>query len=236
MTRVLIPICLVLLATACGEGGPSIFATTPPVPTTPSPPVPVPSPPIILSGTVYEYTLLGRRALPNVPLDISVEYQSHAPRFTSDSEGHYSFSGASGEQLKVRAEAPGYSQPCRAGTVLNGDTTLNVHLVPDTILSTSGLPALMPIVEPRVSGQVFERTPQGSQPISGARIIGDFTGGLGWAPSATTLTDAFGRYVLCGAEGGIGLELIASKGGYADAVVPVNIRVTMTYDIELVRR
>ena len=75
------------------------------------------------------------------PFDISVEYQAWPPQLTSDAEGRYGILKGPMSALKVRAEAPGYSQPCRAGAILNGDTTLDVHLVSDTILTASGVPA-----------------------------------------------------------------------------------------------
>ena len=133
--------------------------------------------------------------------------------------------------LKVRAEAPGYSQPSRAGAILNGDTTLDVHLVSDTVLTASGVPPSMPVAERQISGRVFERTPAGTQPISGTRVIGDFSAGFGWAPSATTLTDSTGSYLLCGLEGDLGVELNVSKTGYVDAAVHINLGSSTTYDV-----
>ena len=94
----------------------------------------------------------------------------------------------------------------------------------------------MPVAERRISGRVFERTPAGTQPISGAKIIADFSGGFGWAPSAATLTDATGSYLLCGLEGDLGVELNVSKDGYAGATVNINLRLATTYDIELKQR
>ena len=132
MTRTLPLVCLLLLATACGDS-----RSTPVAPSgLPNGSTGVPSALVGLSGTVYEYTPTGRRPLPNVPLDISVEYQAWPPQLTSDAEGRYGIFKGPMSALKVRAEAPGYSQPCRAGAILNGDTTLDVHLVSDTILAT----------------------------------------------------------------------------------------------------
>ena len=224
MTRTLPLVCLLLLATACGEDR--------------SAPVAPSAPPALvgLSGTVYEYTPTGRRLLPNVPLDISVEYQSWPPQLTSDAEGRYGILKRPGSALKVRAESPGYSQPCRAGTILNGDTTVDVHLVSDTILIATGTPDSMPVAQRQISGHVYERTPSGTQPVSGARIVGDFSAGFGWAPSATTLTDATGNYLLCGLEGDLGVELTAFKDGYAGAAVSINLDLSTTYDIELQHR
>ena len=229
MTRPLLLVCLLLLATACTD------SHTAPVAPSGLPNGSTGAPPALvnLSGTVYEYTPAGRRSLPNVPLDVSVDFQAWPPQLTSDAEGRYGILKAPMSALKVRAEAPGYSQPCRAGAILDRDTTLDVHLVSDTLLTSTGPPPSMPVAERRISGRVFERTPAGTQPISGSRIIGDFSAGFGWAPSATTLTDATGSYLLCGLEGDLGVELNVSKAGYAGATVHINLGLSTTYDIEL---
>lgn len=91
----------------------------------------------------------------------------------------------------------------------------------------------MPVVEPRISGRVFELTPAGRQPIDAVAIVADFTGGLGWAPSATTLSDASGQYLLCATLSEIGIELIVNKPGYRERLVGVMGETTL--DIELQR-
>jgi hypothetical protein len=58
--------------------------------------------------------------------------------------------------------------------------------------------------------------------------------GLGWT-TATTVTDADGRYVLCGLGGQTSTFLYAAKPGYevfAD-IVPLNLSGDTTLDIEL---
>ena len=113
---------------------------------------------------------------------------------------------------------------------------MDVHLVSDTILTASGAPPSMPVAERHISGRVFERTPAGTQPISGTRVTGDFSAGFGWAPSATTLTDSTGSYLLCGLDGDLGVELNVFKAGYTGATVHINLGSSTTYDIELTQR
>ena len=212
MTRTLPLVCLLLFATACKDSRSAPVAPSGlPNGSTGGPPALV-----NLSGTVYEYTPAGRRPLPNVPLDVSVEYRAWPPQLTSDAEGRYGILKAPRSALKVRAEAPGYSQPCRAGAILDGDTTLDVHLVSDTLLTTTGTPPSMPVAERRIFGRVFERTRPELNPLAAAQSSG-FSAGFGWAPSATTLTDATGSYLLCGLEGDLGVELNVSKAGYTGA-------------------
>ena len=226
-----------LLAAACSDdmAGPS---TTPPVtPTRTATPTPTPS--FTLSGTVYEHTPTGARPLADVPLDISVEYQSWPPKLRTDADGRYSYPGATGA-LKVKADLEGYSQPCRAGAVIDRDTMLDVHVVSNAVLSASGIPPSMPVVDARITGRVMERTPDGRVVwIPGASVIGDFTGGNGWAPSATTVSDASGMFILCGVSNasGLGLVLYVSKPGYESAEQGVDYTLARTnYDVELLRK
>jgi hypothetical protein len=72
--------------------------------------------------------------------------------------------------------------------------------------------------------------------VSGVSITLDFTGGMGWAPSATTVSDATGRYLLCNVEDstGLGLAVLVTKEGYGDVFTGVT-RLS-AFDIELRRR
>jgi hypothetical protein len=233
MTRSLTAFFLLLLLTACEKNAP-----TPP---TTASSVPLPSPsftgPFTLSGVVYKTTGDGRRPFPGVSIDVSPFYQlGIRPQITTDAEGRYTVGTSTGQTVKLLALKNGYSQPCSAltNTASNG---LDLDVVPDEILSTTGLPSAMPIRQPTLSGLVFERTPDGPRPIPGTSVLGDFTGGMGNGTGAMTLSDALGRYVLCGVvDAGLGFEIWASKSGYGSAYVPVDVRVMRVLDIELVRQ
>jgi hypothetical protein len=142
---------------------------------------------------------------------------------------------STGQTFKLLALKDGYSQPCSALTNTTGNG-LDLDVVPDEILSTTGVPSPMPIRQPTLSGLVFERTPDGPRPIPGARVSGDFTGGMGDGTGAVTRSDAVGRYLLCGVvDAGLGFAILASKVGYGSAFLPADVRVTRSLDIELVR-
>ena len=222
---------VVALGSACG-GESTVRAPSAPT-ALPASPVPAPAGPYKLSGFVYEATANGRRALPGVPLDVSAEYQSWPPQITSDTEGRYETSRPAGSAVKVAAEYAGYSQPCRVGVVLNTDTTVDVYLVPNAVLATSGIPVSMPILEPTLFGRVVERTPDGLRPMAGVRVTADFSGGSGWAPSATTVTEATGLFTLCGVTdaSGFGVYLYASKAGYSGFANALTT--SSPYEIEL---
>ena len=140
----------------------------------------------------------------------------------------------SGLAGKVIAEKPGYLQPCRTPSALAINGVLDVYLVSEDVLSTTGVPSSMPILQPTLSGLVFEQTSQGARPIPGAVLALDFTGGLGYAISAATRSDATGRSLLCGVDDvGFGLLLYASAEGYLPVAVPIDVRATRSVDIEL---
>jgi hypothetical protein len=138
--------------------------------------------------------------------------------------------------LKVRVEKEGYSQPCRSAVALVEETVMDIYVVSDAILSTSGLPASMPVVQPTLWGTVFESSTEGVRPVHGVKLTGDFSAGLGWAPSATTVTDAAGRYLLCGVDGVMGLELLVQRTGQPNRSVPVDVRTTTRLDIDVSAR
>ena len=145
---------LALLLTSCGD--------------TPASPTPDLTGPII-SGTVYEYGPFGRRPAANLPLDISPMADYATPSAVTDAVGRYTSrrqSNAVGLEFKVRVDAPGYYQPCYAGTLLRSETTLDAHVVSGSVLSTSGVPPSMPVAEIFLSGRVFERTAQGDRAIA----------------------------------------------------------------------
>ena len=232
MKRILVSFGILLSALGCRDTRslPLAPSTPPPSSATVPPAAPINN----ITGVVYDTTAAGRRPLPDVAIDISVEYQSWPPTITSDAEGRYRATGGGGRKLV--AQKTGYSQPCRV-PILSTDRDQDVYLVSNDLLATTGVPASMPLVEPVLTGRVFERTAQGDQPVEGASVILDFTGGMGWAPSATTVTDALGRYLLCNVvDIGFGFAALVAKRGYVSAFVAVNVKPSASFDIELKRQ
>jgi hypothetical protein len=226
---------LIVCAAACDERRP---AGPSPVPSSDPSSLQAPALPSLftLSGVVYESTPEGLRPLADAPLEVSVEYPPMPTSTTSDSQGRYRISGLTRANLKVVIQKEGYSQPCRAAVTLTSDSVLDIYVVSDARVVQTGPPASMPITQPVLIGFVFERTVSGVKPVARARVAVDFSGGFGgWEPSATTLTDAAGRYLLCGvAKAGFGGEVIAGKVGYHLVVIPLPTPVTSHLDIELV--
>lgn len=86
---------------------------------------------------------------------------------------------------------------------------------------------------PILSGTVYEQTPSGRRPISGARVGLDGLNGDG-VVIANTLTDAAGRYVLCGVPQRERTALFADKPGVARVFPFEDFGGKSTFDIEMV--
>ena len=186
-----------------------------------------------ISGTVYESSPSGLRPLAGVPLDISVEYQSHSPQTTTDADGRYSVTRSASDPLTVKVEKTGYSQPCVARTSTGTDSVLDIFVVRESVLREGGLPASFPIITPTLSGVVFESPDNGQKAIAGARVTADYSGGMGWGPAATTMTDHAGRYLFCGLQPAwISIWVSDGKGLFE---VPLKTAVS-SLDIEVPRR
>ena len=200
-----------------------------------------PSEQVVISGAVYEYGPFGAKPLANAPLDVSPRSMARIPFAVTDAEGQYTTTASPDLEYKLRVDAPGYYQPCYAGTfVSHAPATLNASVVSGDFLMSSGIPASMPLSMPLVSGRVFERSPQGTtKPIVGALVVADFSDpdfGGGPTPAASTLSDAEGFYVLCGIPNGIRIR--ATAPGYIEKELAVDITPSISkgHDFELVRR
>ena len=112
---------------------------------------------------------------------------------------------------------------------------LDVFLVPESVLRDVGLPASFPVAQPTLSGTVFEATNNGKKPVAGAQIVADYSGGLGWGPAATTITDGAGRYMLCGLQPArLGIAIYVSHGNRsAEVSLPSGVS---SLDIDIAAR
>lgn len=236
MKRVLVTSAIMLLAAACRGTQPSPVAPSA-IPSSPAaPPTPAAA---AVRGIVYEVTTDERRPLFGAGVDISPEYQSWPPTFVTDADGRFALSAGLGalNPLKIIATKHDYSQPCRV-PVRDAQVDHEVYLVSNDLLSATGAPSSMPIAAPVLTGRVFERTSNGEQPVARASITLDFTGGDGWAPSATTITDAAGRYLLCNVVDAnrLGIAALVRKTGYGDVFVQVPVHSGGSFDLELQRQ
>jgi hypothetical protein len=231
MNRLAVALFLVVVVPACGDhtyvapsgtrdilGRPTSWAPG-------SVPLGTPGPGLILSGVVS--TAQG----PVKGADISVWVsQSNSGRHfgvvTTDAQGRYSLNGVPQGFVVMYASRGGYTQPCAATLAFNMNATLNIELVS----LDSPLPPRT-IAAPTLSGIVFETTEGGRRPIGGVDIL------MEWLPdlvTATTRTDAEGRYLLCGVPTGH-IDVSALKVGYGITDVAVQFQSDAVLDLELKR-
>ncbi len=201
---------------------------------------------VTLTGVVFEYTAAGRLPRPGVPLLIRRWPQGadHFLEVTSGGDGRYIASGiAAAAGISIApAVGAGYYAPCPNGSsgAVRFDSTFDVHVVSEAVLSSVGAPAELPRLEGvAVSGVVFENTPQGLQPIAGASVTlnGD---GQDARIGSTTLTNAQGYYFVCpeipGTGGDTDGSLHVRRVGYRPATArPTLYWHYLGFDVELVR-
>jgi hypothetical protein len=158
-----------------------------------------------VSGTVFEVTNDSIRPVGGVEILAPTIWGLRSA--SSDPAGHYAITGLHDETGRGAREPlqalfalkEGFSQPCRPTITewLAGRADeVNIHLVRDEILASSGTPPLLPTDGPIVEGSAF--TADGRRtPLAGVRIEVNFLGFFRPA-SAWTVSDASGRFTLCG--------------------------------------
>jgi hypothetical protein len=234
---------------------------------TAQPGTPAPLSQTSLSGTVFEVTSDSVRPLAGAEVVAAHGYStSSASHGVSGSGGRYELTGLpdlGGGRSPLQslvAWKEGYSQPCRPTIddwLAAEVDDVNVYLVANEILATIGVPSLLPLSEPVVSGTVFERSASGGDPVAGANVSVDFSRyywrrhGAFHLPGSGpfTVTDSAGRYTLCGLtqpyrpfwdEGGVdfpeGSAYVRVSRPVVDApvtIVPVDVRTVTQLDIEV---
>ncbi len=203
------------LVIACGESDP---VTGPMPPTAPSP-TPSAQSAFSVSGRVFEHTSVGARPLAGLRLSVRLLRQGTVLDVTSDDGGHYEVQGVLADGVTI-APAPEteYYAPCPPGTgVLRSHGAFDVHVVSKTLLSTTGLPASLPVTIIYESGFVFERTSDGTRPVAGATVAFNYYDTV----MSSTLTDELGRFLVCTSPPNTGTDQIAvlhvRKEGYRPA-------------------
>lgn len=163
----------------------------------------------MVSGTVFEVTTESVRPLAGVRVVAWTGWDIGDASATTDVAGRYQISGLRDNHggpiplQALTAVKEGYSQPCRARIdqwLAGSADEVNVYVVADDVLITGGMPALLPVSGPVLSGTVFRRGSNGGDPVAGAEVAVDFTHGYTLVPGVgvRTLTDQVGRYTLCG--------------------------------------
>ena len=210
-----------VVAFACGEQssghGPTSPSVTPPLPsdTPPQPPIaPVTGP--TLSGSVYEVTPQGLRAVSFGNVWYSVD-GGRIKIVNLDTSGRYTISALpTGSRIRLTANAPGLQQTCAVYTVFKAADT-----VQDITLVRSGTHDAR-CEGPTLSGVVFRIVEGVRRPMKDQRVgfySADQSGG--WDAYATT--NAEGRFEFAGLSRGPG-SLLAGDCSDAMDAKPVEIR------------
>ena len=132
----------------------------------------------------------------------------------------------------------GYHAPCPAGFGdLQDDRMMDIHVVADTTLTTTGTPLSLPMTAPMVAGTVREGTLDNAPRVTAAEVV------LSRNPStsdalSSTLTDGSGRFLLCAAPPGTAAGTVMYFGVAKDGYRPTVRQITLTgddqVDLELV--
>jgi hypothetical protein len=195
-----------------------------------------------VSGVVFLEGPAGRQRLANFLFSLlwnDDPWDDYPTRLSTDELGRYA--ATRGEPGLVGIAIPdgaGYHAPCPAGfDNLSQNRTMNIYVVADATLTTTGVPASLPTTNPTVSGTVFERALNETRPVAGAEVFLIRNPSAGSVFSAT-LTDAAGRFLLCAAPPGIGtgtlMYLEVDKQGYRPTHREIAVGTADRVDLELV--
>jgi hypothetical protein len=232
---------LLLGGSILGCSGSPVAPTPEPSPATRIPPKaspstqPDPSTPQYwtISGTVWLYTENG--AVPSFGGQVSGWVEHNHGAYSSSAEisatGRYELRVAT-DTTWVSLAGPGF-QPCAVAFSPKGNSTADINLVVDPLGLVANLPPGLMLNAPTLSGTVYEQTPSGRRPIGGARVGLDGLNGDG-VVIANTLTDAAGRYVLCGVPQRERTALFVETPGVVRVFQFDDFGGKSTFDIEMV--
>lgn len=136
--------------------------------------------------------------------------------------------------ISIDARKAGYFQPCAVTMRITEDSTVRIELVSASTLDAFDPPRPQLATEPTLSGNIFETTATGRQPVPGAML---------WVASeldevfATTLSDRGGNYFVCNLDDLPDTAYLAvTKPGFTTRWVgPVNSGQSAMLDVELQR-
>jgi hypothetical protein len=166
-----------------------------------------------VSGTVSEVTAAGVQPVEGAQIEETATHQ----RTTTDANGVYHISGLQALSHSISASKSGYATTSSM-VIISGDTHLDLRIVRIERVFTYTL-----------AGVVFERTPDGQLPVSGASIVL----GEGY-PDLTATTDSDGRFSIAGVRATT-WGLTASKNGYETFFISVAVAADTALEITLTR-
>ena len=149
-----------------------------------------------------------------------------------DDQGHFAASHLPDSLIHVTAVSGGHVQPCVVRTRVPRDDAVRVEMIPESSLATLDAPRPQLVLDPTLSGTVYEMTPSGRQPVSGASIAVHL---FMWDNViAYTMSDRGGGYFLCNVDPRS--DIVVWKRGYSQKLlVQLDTSQSQVIDIELER-
>jgi hypothetical protein len=147
-----------------------------------------------------------------------------------DDQGHFAASHLPDSLIHVTAVSGGHVQPCVVRTHVPRDDAVRVEMIPESSLATFDAPRPQLVLDPTLSGTVYEMTPSGRQPVSGASIAVHL---FMWDNViAYTMSDRGGGYFLCNLDPRS--DIVVWKRGYSQKLlVQLDTSQSQILDIEL---
>ncbi len=196
-----------------------------------------------ITGTITELGPQGQQPVAGARIDVFVYASHRGGHWMSDvteADGRYELWGIPTNAIALlyasNRNGLGSVQPCVHQVTVTGDLSLDVEIVPRSAGGAAANAAARRGPGPFLTGVVFGQNPDGTRvplPDADVALGGDM------APlAAFTITDANGRYVLCGVPPGRHEFAAIAEGGYDIAKNPVreiDVAGDTTFDVELRR-
>ena len=148
-----------------------------------------------------------------------------------DRIGRFTLLGLTESKVLLRTGAPGYVQPCVHTVDVHSDAIHDIEVVSVDTLNSLDPPRPLTVLDPTMTGTVFEVTPTGNQPLAGVSLELE----EGYFARAATVTDLNGHYFFCGVPSKDVTFAVYKSGFAAKYIEPVDTS-QATLDIELVRQ
>ncbi len=237
VTRLAVGATLLMLVVGGCDKSRTLLPSAPSVSTQPAPPQ-FAAGPYSISGVVAD----NGHPITNANVNAWVELGSagysytyaHGPLHTDASGGYRLTNLPGGARVWVKFYQEGYVQPCAASAIISGDLTMDLALVSIANLTASPMPSAPGLRG--VSGTVVEMTVTGSQPVAGAFVTAEIGVDPTIAPSensaAYTVSDAAGRFALCGLPANTTVYIEADAVGGASG--EISVAPGKTSDVQIV--
>jgi carboxypeptidase family protein len=196
-----------------------------------------------ITGTITELGPQGQQPVPGARIDVYLHASNRSGHWMSDvteTDGRYELWGIPSGAIAVLYSGKGnsleYVQPCVHEVTVTSDVSLDMEIVPRSAGGAAANAAARRGPGTFLTGVVYGQLPDGKRaPLPDATVWldGDMT-----PLAATTITDADGRYVLCGIPRGPHEFAATAEGGYDNVKNPqrsIDVAGDMTLDLELRR-